>query len=205
MQPSSARPAAVWADAIAKSISHELASFPSGFFDSFEFTSTGNNYCHPMTWGMLTRIMWAIPDVHQVGVDMRFNEGKDCKFQPDLVAFDAGRKPMLIIDFESPNSSDNRIPEKDVRAYCAWNARRKLDVPYLIVTALPARKTDAWELRYTSRDQCNLGYSGRRSDICQNPFAFWYGVYVKAFKTMCLDNIALINIDGRVARRAFPT
>jgi hypothetical protein len=39
----------------------------SSFYDSFEFTRTGNNYSHPRTVGLLVKVFYSLPEI--VAVD----------------------------------------------------------------------------------------------------------------------------------------
>ena len=68
-----------WADEIAARLEDELQHFPASFFGTFEYTTTGNNLCHPLTIGVLTKLLWQFPEVTAVGVDVRFNRGKGIK------------------------------------------------------------------------------------------------------------------------------
>ena len=109
------------------------------YYNTFDHTRTGQNTCHPRTLGLLARICWCIPGVAAVDVDMRFNVGEGVKFQPDLVAVDSRVQPLLIVEFESPNSSDARIPSKDVQTYIDWADSTTQHPPYLVVTSLPSK------------------------------------------------------------------
>ena len=194
-----------WADRIARSLRPAIRSVPDGFYDSFAFTSTGNNLTHPITLGLLTRILWKLPHVAAVGVDVRLNLGAGTKFQPDLVAFDRERQPLLAVDYESPNSSDARVPWKDVDAYAAWSRACASRVPYVIVTTLPDVSAPRWELRYTHGDRWNAAFFGRREQVCENPYRFWYRYYAQEFRGRDLSCIALVNIFGRRVERVLPT
>jgi hypothetical protein len=91
--------------------------------------------------GILTKILWTIKEVKHVAVDLRLNDKGGNKFQPDLVALadlDEPLQPLLFIDYESPNSSDIRIPHKDVAAYRAWSEKEGCRAPYIIIT-LPVK------------------------------------------------------------------
>ena len=62
--------------------------------------------------GELAAIIRSLPGVAHVGIDVRLNAlQKKIKFQPDLVAYGDSKlqNPVLIVDYESPNSSDFRI------------------------------------------------------------------------------------------------
>src|SRR5262245_44783777 len=114
------------ADQIASKLQDKIAELPEGFYDTFEYTKTGTNYVHPITWGILSRALSDINGVKYVAIDFRLNLRSDegrFKFQPDLVALSkvvsSKREPLeykLFLDYESPNSSDMRIPKKDVAA-----------------------------------------------------------------------------------------
>ena len=194
-----------WANRIVGGLTPLPTSLPDGLFDSFQYTTTGNNYCHPMTWGLLAKILLAQPEVEQVGIDLRLNNINGVKFQPDLVAFDASGNPLVFVDYESPNSSDARIPQKDVVKYCEWNATSKAkNIPYIIVTTLPDSRRDDWELRYVHGDGYNARFKGRSAEVRQNPFRFWYKYYRQEFAQRCMDHIAMVNINGKQAHVAFP-
>lgn len=175
----------------------EIAAFPTRFYSSFEYTTTGQNFTHPFTIGLLAKLLWQLPGVTIVAIDLRLNEGT-AKFQPDLVALESMRpfKPVVFVDYESPNSSDMRIPEKDVDAYTKWSAIYKAVVPYLIITTLPNRAVPDWELRYTNKGNINEAFSRRRQDITSNPFAFWYAEYRRVLNSKATTGIHFINIDG---------
>jgi len=193
-----------FADKIAARLQPLMTSVPEGFYGSFRFTQTGNNLTHPVTLGHLSQIMWDIPKVEHVGVDLRLNFA-GVKFQPDLAGLDADYQPIAFLDYESPNSSDARIPVKDVDAYVAWRPRLGESVPYVIVTTLPNQKTKDWELRYTAAGKYNEAFHGRRDAIQQNPYAFWYKFYLKEFSKRDMESIALVNIDRETVHRAYPT
>ena len=175
----------------------EIAGFPERFYSSFEYTKTGQNFTHPLTVGLLAKLLRQFPSVTTVAIDLRLND-KTAKFQPDLVAIESVRpfKPIVFVDYESPNSSDMRIPEKDVDAYVKWSTVYKTMVPYLIITTLPNRSVPDWELRYTSKGGYNEAFSGHCKEVANNPFAFWYAEYRHALKSRVTTGIHFINIDG---------
>ena len=113
-----------------------IKAFPDGFYDSFEYTKTGKNLTHPWTIGLLSKILWNLGGVTEVGIDVRINRPDGAKFQPDLVAYRKG-DPVLLVDYESPNSSDARVPGKDVEPYLTWVAGEEGRAEYLIITTLP--------------------------------------------------------------------
>ena len=192
-----------WADYLASGLARELRHFPDRFFDSFEYTTTGQNLSHPIAWGTLAKLLWQAPGVHGVGIDVRINLGSGIKLQPDLVAYNAGYEELALIDYESPNSSDARVPWKDVDPYCKWSTQTKQSAPYVIITTLPDCASD-WELRYAYGNGYNRDFHGRHSEICKNPFQFWYRYYREELKSRCLDSVALVNIDRKNVNRVIP-
>jgi len=153
------------------------------FFDSFDYTTTGRNLCHPRVLGLVVKTAWTLPGVAAVDIDVKLNLGGKVKFQPDVVAVDCEGKPLIIADFESPNSSDARIPEKDVKPYLAWAEKSAHRVPYFIITALP-RVPRSWELRWTAAGKWNDGHWEHRAHILKSPFEYWYGWYRKTVTPM---------------------
>ncbi len=127
-----------------KSLQHAIdaAKLPDGFYDSFAFTETGNNLCHPITVWMIGNAVAQMDGVAWVGIDVQLNNpGDHIKFQPDVVGFREDRSHVLYVDFESPNSCDSRIADKDVRPYLKWTAKHNDAAYYVIVTSLPDRQT----------------------------------------------------------------
>lgn len=176
-----------------------ISDFPEGFYDSFKYTTTGRNDCHPWTIGLLCRVLWSLPRVTQVAVDVRFNIARKIKFQPDLVAY-RGDTPVLVVDFESPNSSDARVPRKDALAFLRWTRHTGFSPDYVIITSLPDRETPSWQLRHVGAGQANHNFRGRCAEICTNPFAFWYAVYRKRLKGQHLQGVRFVNLDRTRAK-----
>ena len=172
-----------------------ICAFPPHFYDSFEYTKTGNNLTHPWTIGLLSRILWSLDGITEVGIDVRIRRD-GAKFQPDLVAY-RRPKPVLLVDYESPNSSDARVPRKDVTPYLEWVAGEEGRAEYIIITTLPDRHCLRWEVRYTAKGQCNYKFHDRRDEIRKNPFEFWYSHYRDTLRHKPLGAISFVNIDGR--------
>ena len=185
------------ADIIA-ALEREIASLPGRFYDSFDYTTTGQNFTHPITLGILSRLLWQIPGVIAVAVDLRLNND-EAKFQPDLVALESVKpfRPLAFVDYESPNSSDMRIPEKDAESYMRWHAIHGHNAPYLIITTLPTHPVPDWELRYTDKGNLNEAFKGLQKSVAASPFKFWYEKYRHAIRGTKINNIHFINIDGK--------
>ena len=211
-------------ETFAKRFQKELSKCPlvkPSFYNTFDYTRTGNNYSHPRTLGLLVRACYSLPEVAVVDVDVHLNEGRNVKFQPDVMALDNAGHCMLVLDFESPNSSDARIPEKDVEPYLRWNCQQPGNVPYLIITSLPKKVVPPrprlstrrylprphgnkqWELRYTSPGGCNEEHLQYKDEIESEPYTYWYHFYRKKLEELSekYDNLSSMpfffaNLDG---------
>ncbi len=99
----------------------------------------------------------------------------------------------------------NAVHRTDTDAYAAWREGTGLDVPYLILTTLPDKESPCWELRWTSRGCYNEEFQGRWRDVAANPFRFWHGHYLAEFTDRSMEGIALVNLNGKMASRTFPS
>jgi hypothetical protein len=129
---------------------------------------------------------------------MRFNEGRKKKFQPDLTGVDNRGNPIIFIDYESPNSSDARVPDKDVKAYTNWRTQKN-QAPYLIITTLPDKEALDWEIRWTARGRWNYLFRDNKSKskIKRNPLRFWRLHYRNCLKGKDTRNVFFADINGK--------
>ncbi len=185
---------------IRRPLEKEIQLLPENFYDTFDYTKTGNNLTHPITLGILCNILYALSWVERIGIDAHLNLGNKQKFQPDFIVINditESNEVKLFLDYESPNSSDARIPKKDVDNYNKWTSHKQCQTPYVIITTLPNKLSDHWELRWTSEKKaCNRDFRDNRAEIRKNPFMFWYKHYRDrgCFQN---KNIYFLNIDGR--------
>lgn len=196
-----ARDAADW---IAERLQAEIRSFDPEFFGTFKFTQTGNNITHPVAWALIARLLWDYPDAVQVQIDPRLNLGGGCKFQPDVSALNGDGQHLIFIDYESPNSSDARIPTKDADAFASYRKQSGSTAPYVVMTTLPDYESADWELRYTANGYYNERFKGCDCKIRENPYRFWYEFYHSEFEPRDMRQIALVNISGCTVQRTFP-
>jgi len=163
-------------------------------FDSYDYVKTGNCYCHPRAWGLLAKAAWRLNDAAVIELDVRFNLGSIKKFQPDIAVRNLKEEVILVVDFESPNSSDARVPE-DVKSYLSWATSVTEAPEYLIITSLPNRPTPHWKLWYTNSGNYNHGHSS--ASIRQNPFRYWYRYYRSILDPRWTDfPISFANFNG---------
>lgn len=176
-----------------------IQPLPDNFYDTFDYTITGNNLTHPLTLGVLCKILGSLHSAYNIGVDVRLNMAKNVKFQPDLVVYGNlfnNTDIKLFVDYESPNSSDARIPEKDMGAYLKWTTATGISAPYLVITTLPNKCSRCWQIRYTSEGGYNSIFQNRADDILRNPFTFWYKYYNEC-NCFIHDHVYFLNINGK--------
>jgi hypothetical protein len=143
--------------------------------------------------------MWQVSGVRAVELDVRLGLHPN-RFTPDLVGLRGTDDFALAVDFESPNSSDARVPKKDVRAYLNWARASNNNVEYLIVTSLPDDESRRWQLRYTDKNGTNPVHRGRRDQVRKNPFRYWYRFYrreLEGIPEWKSAPISFANFDGR--------
>ncbi len=179
-------------------LKERIEMLPEGFYDTFAYTRTGQDLTHPVTIGLLAGVVTQLPGVAIATIDHHLNDCHGAKFQPDILAVSGELKPVLAIDYESPNSSDARVPRKDWGAYACWRATGAT-FPYCVITTLPDAACPHWELRYASSPGCNHGFAPFRARICENPFTFWYDYYKREKDSAGYDltGITMVNISCR--------
>lgn len=191
-------------DSLRKSLETAIKTLPEVFYSTFQYTKTGNNLTHPITVGLIAAAVRKLPRVKFVGIDVKLNEGGS-KFYPDVVAFssiDNEMVPLLIVDYESPNSSDMRIPKKDVAAYRKWVSRSGHEnVPYVIITTLPDSESKHWQLRYTTKLNASVKSKKSKAEMRRNPKAFWYKIYKQKITSKLPKDVYFLNISEKDVQR----
>jgi hypothetical protein len=154
------------------------------------------------TMGFIIRAAWTLPEVCVVDVEHTFK-----KWHPDITLRDAQNNILLVIDYESPNSSDYRVIDRDVWKYVEWGKSTGNWLPYLIITTLPKQRSIKWELLYSREDKSNPDKSGwnwqfreRAAELKESPFGFWYSVYSDRWSKEW-QFIHFANFDGRKVSR----
>jgi len=191
---------------VRKMLEEAISNKPSNFYGSFDYTTAGNTRTHPFTIGILVNILWNVYDSCNVEVEPRlvFKTKKgECNlsFNPDIAVYDKNNKPILYIDYESPNSSDSRILTKDIEAFSEWNNSVSSQAEYLVITTLPDRKSDNWKLLYTSSGGYNEWLYGWGKELKQNPKQFWYQIYTEQTNPDDLKGIHFFNISDNTVTK----
>jgi hypothetical protein len=184
---------------LVRQLNRNIQDLPDGFYDTFDYTKRGNNLTHPITLGILTKIILEDDSVFRPAIDLRLNRGNKIKFQPDIVVLNKELKPTLYVDYESPNSCDCRIPCKDVNSYLRWSEDMNELLPYFIITTLPDGSSPEWQLRYVNK--LNRRFKHRKEEMCQNPFRFWYTYYKAQLPPEDISRICFLNISGKSVSR----
>jgi len=188
----------------AASLEAEIRDLPAGFYDTFQYTRTGNNLAHPITIGVICRLLLKRDSGLRLALDLRLNEGH-LKFQPDIAVLSPHLDPLLYVDYESPNSSDARVPSKDIEAYSSWVAGYHDAAPYFVITSLPDKPVPSWELRHTGKGQSNAEFAGPHraaihAEMRANPYRFWVRYYRSKVCRPLPSSISFLNIDGKNAQ-----
>jgi hypothetical protein len=190
-----------WIQKFIRSINVQLMGVPHGFYDTFDYTKSEKNLTHPLTMGYIINSLRTIGGYVNIGIDIRLKSRGD-KFQPDIVCYrkneinDSGIE--LVIDYESPNSSDERIEKKDICNFLKYSKRLDARCRYIIITTLPNRRSPRWQLRYTSFEKYNSKHKGKINRVRNNPFKYWHKHFEKMMKASGWPkNILMMNIDGK--------
>jgi hypothetical protein len=178
--------------------SNEINKVPDDFYNTFQYTKTGKNLTHPRTLGYITKVLWSWENVSNLCIDLRVNvkkvdkKGKvqKAKFQPDISVFDGDNHPLLFLDYESPNSSDDRIPSKDIIPYL----QQGKSTPYIVITTLPDSESPMWSVKWAATK-----HKRKLKEIRKNPAEYWYKFYKHELNNYVdnINNIYFINIDGK--------
>lgn len=173
------------------------------YYTTFEYTRTGFNSCHSRTLGEITKALWKMKETKEVYIDARLKNA-DVTFRPDILAYnDSGA--TIAIDFESPNSSDARIIEKDILQFLRWkrcSTNKNDSINYIILTSLPEKSND-WELRWTGKGYYNEGHKVHQKEIIDNPYVYWFTFYKKELEKVKeeykeeINQIVIANLKGK--------
>jgi hypothetical protein len=104
---------------------------------------------------------------------------------------------MIFVDYESPNSSDERVIEKDIKPYLRWPEMTGSKTPYLVVTTLPAVASPDWQVLYTSYVGYGAAAKGQKKAVQSNPLKFWTSIWRNSPQGRNLDGAVILNINCR--------
>lgn len=163
--------------------------FPRELYATWDYVRGDKRVCHQRTMALLAHAAWMLPSNPIVELEDCFDVGYDqlkqktIKWHPDMLLRSSEEligDILLFVDFESPNSSDFRVIDRDIELwYMNWSNKYHglKDMPeYLIITSLPNEEAPQWDCRYSRAD----GYNPEKAK--KNPFLYWYSIYRSKFK-----------------------
>lgn len=145
-----------------------------------------NRWLHAAIWGALVK---AVPG----GLIPLVEPSMDCNYKPDLVMIDNHLKKHVVVEYESSNSSDERLVLKDLAHYKAdilsyrdaaahgndpeWH----LPKVWLIISTLPSCAVTDWPWHGYNRNT-NAGPAKKsQDDRNRSPLAYYEEVLHTAF------------------------
>lgn len=103
--------------------------------------------------------------------------GKSPRWRPDVVLSNQSGQPIGVIEYESLNSSDSRVVDKDMYGYEGWHKTLTTPVPLLVITTLPDSPSPEYRLQYKSFGLYNADHAAHEAQMQKSPLAYWYGFY----------------------------
>ena len=203
---------------------------PKSIFNGakYSFTSKENPFTkrsHSLMISLITKCLWdalgkSSESKYIVEIEPRFSytyfeEGNE-KFSPDIVVYEANKnenieslKPILFIDYESPNSSDARVNYKDIDQFMYFSeyleAKDIRNFGYLILTSHRDYESEVddllrvWRYGYNSEIRNKKGF---KNSTKNDAWKFWKEEYKKHLKTWngdwetYQDRVHLYNISN---------
>ena len=145
-----------------------------------------NRWLHAAMWGALVK---AVP----AGLIPLVEPSMDCNYKPDLVMIDKDLKKYVVVEYESSNSSDERLILKDLAHYKAdilsyrdaaahgndpgWH----LPKVWLIISTLPSCSVTDWPWHGYNRNIDAGPGTKNQSDRNRSPLTYYEEVLHKAF------------------------
>jgi hypothetical protein len=145
------------------------------------FNRLAGKVCHKLIVGAIKQAVRRLPDVMPSNSEKEL--GKNPKWRPDVRLLGSDEEILGVVEYESVNSSDERVISKDAYGYEGWAVTLERPVPFLIITSLPDSADPNYCLRWTGCNRAeawsdyNLEHKGKVEEIRQNPFLYWYAHY----------------------------
>lgn len=172
------------------------------YFNSFYHTNKKPGNCHEIVMDAIKKIISPV---------IYFEDEKICcenrNWRPDFIFFD-GMTISKIVDFESPNSSDDRVINKDFEQYKTFIQNCGLEIPYIVITTLPDPEKDGlikWKLRREKEIQ--LYTDENKKKIKNNPKKFWnifYKDWLENAPPNIVRNIWWFNLRPTAIEEIYP-
>jgi hypothetical protein len=148
------------------------------------FTDYGHlegNHCHGLVINSIKEAARKVPGVTPSEYELEL--GKEPRWRPDVRLLSAEGQLLGVVEYESLNSSDDRVISKDVYGYEGWVASLENPIPLLIITTLPDASAPDYRLLWTGCNRTegysnhNVDHGNQVAEIRGNPFRYWYAYY----------------------------
>ncbi len=180
-------------------------TFTDELFSDYRYVYGAGRACHRLVVERIQECGRRLDGVADVTGNKNIRKGMTPRWQPDVVLWASEGAPMCVVEYESLNSSDERVIEKDAAGYRRWMNVHDDPTPLLIVTTLPNAASPWYRLRYADKDPANnynWRHHGKESEVQRNPFLYWYRHYRAALSGVARgSSIEFANFDGRRLRR----
>ena len=186
----------------------------SGFLKEEYFTTWTYNYqseVHSRMQALIVKICYDLG--FDVELERGFNynnQGKNKRFRPDVSVYEKN-KLIGIIEYESTNSSDRRIYDRewgpsDLKYLDGYISDETKDIPkyWIIITTLPKRPVERklWKSYEFNKSDDEFG------KMIQSPFEYFFPTYIKEVnkildKKQNATNVLFLNIDANKVELIF--
>lgn len=189
---------------------------PEAIFNGakYSFSNSQNPFTkrsHSLMTSLIVKVLWKILDDGKYLVEIeprihyRYEEEK-AYFNPDVAVYEISNseknniedtKPVLFIDYESPNSSDARVGRKDIDPYiyfCEEISNSHEGPSYLILTSHRDGPIEKDDLSRVLSYGYNQDYKDKAKDkVLENALDFWAKVYQDFIDDWINDNWNQVN------------
>jgi hypothetical protein len=100
------------------------SAFPPELFTNYRYIRGADRVCHLRVVQLIKRAAAELPGVTPSASEQEL--GKNPRWRPDVVLRDSMDRILGVIEYESLNSSDSRVVEKDV---CGYEGSQHMEPP----------------------------------------------------------------------------
>jgi hypothetical protein len=151
------------------------SAFTPELFTQYRYVNGPERCCHRLVQQLIRQagreMEGVIPSANEKQL------GTSPRWRPDVVLRNSAGQLLGVVEYESLNSSDSRVVEKDFYGYESWADRLPKPVPLLVITTLPDGQDSQYRLLYKQNDAYNIDHAANEATIRQNPFHYWYAFY----------------------------
>lgn len=127
-------------------------------------------------------------------------------FRPDITLWQSRGRLVGVMDYESTNSSDSRIIDRNFENYRKYVGRALHDIPHfwVILTTLPSKEVKSSDWNSWDYSKKNKKYE----ELRKNPFQFWFRQYKEKFAGLVRKRekcpLYVANLDSNELRVHLP-